>query len=318
MEKTAYNFYSQDKNSNHSLLDITAIILTFNEEIHIDRCLKNVCQFCKSVIIIDSFSSDNTVTIAKENGAKVFQNPWTNYANQFSWALENCSIDSEWILRIDADEYFTNDLIIELKNKLNSFPQEITGLILRRRVIFLGKWLKYGGSYPIKLLRIWRNKKAKIEQRWMDEHIELTEGKSIILEHDFIDENNNGITKWIEKHNSYSNRELADLIIKKFEIGSIESINESLLTTQAERKKWLKQKIFNKTPIFFRSILYFVYRYFFLCGFLDGKPGFVWHILQGFWYRILIDVKFYEMMKICGKDESLIRKYMFDKFRIKI
>jgi glycosyltransferase involved in cell wall biosynthesis len=282
--------HSEETGSN--LPSITAIVLTYNEELHIERCINNLKRFCQKIYIIDSFSTDNTTTIAKYLSVEVLSNPWINYARQFNWALEFSEIETEWILRIDADEYLTDSLIDEIINKIGKLPKHITGIYLRRRVIFLGKWLRFGGCYPIKLLRIWRHKKAKIEQRWMDEHVMLNEGSSITFDEDFVDENLNGINAWINKHNSYSNRELLDIIISKHNLAEIESINESLISFQASRKKWLKQRFFNHSPIFLRAFLYFIYRYFILFGILDGLPGLIWHFMQGFWYRFLDTSKY--------------------------
>jgi len=301
-----------------SMIDITAVVLTFNEEIHIERCLNNLIPFCKYIIIIDSYSNDRTIEIANKFDVIIYQNTWINYARQFEWAMQNCPIETEWIMRVDADEYFTPGLINELQDIDKHISVDVNGLIMRRRTIFLGKWIRFGGTYPTYLLRIWRKGKARIEQRWMDEHVELLSGKTVVLKFDFIDENLKGIHSWIIKHNNYANRELIDILAQKEKIIKLNSIIENVFQDQASRRKWLKQKIYNNFPPVIRPILYFLYRYFILLGFLDGKEGFAWHFLQGLWYRSLIDLKYTEMKKSCGDDKTKIIKYIKDKYDLKV
>ena len=127
------------------MLDVTVIILTFNEEIHIKRCLENVNEFAKKVYVIDSFSTDKTVEIAESLGAVVVPHAWPgNQAAQFNWALDNVKIDTEWIFRLDADEYLLPELIAEMKEKISSLPLYVTGITFKRRHIFLDKWMKRG------------------------------------------------------------------------------------------------------------------------------------------------------------------------------
>ena len=242
------------------MLDISVIILTFNEELHIQRCIENVHSFVKDIYIVDSFSSDKTIDIAKDLGTIVYQNKWeNNYAKQYNWALENLPIKTKWILRLDADEYILPELEKELNQKLNDVPEDINGIVFKRRHIFLGKWIKRG-TYPVKLLRLFKYKKAVCEQRWMDEHIQLLEGKSIEFEHDFADHNLNNLAWWTLKHNGYSIREAIDLMDAEF--GLLESNNKEIqLSEQAAAKRSKKHK-YAKQPLFWRSFAYFIYRYF--------------------------------------------------------
>ncbi len=274
-----------------SRLSITAIILTFNEDIHIQRCLANAAQVAERLVIIDSFSSDRTVEIARQFGADVYQRRFLNQAEQFQWALDNCDIRSEWVLRLDADEYLEPELIKEIRTRLPLLPIEVTGVRLRRKLIFRGKWIRYGGYYPTVLLRLWRTGKAEIQQLWMDEHAVLKEGKSIVFKQDFCDHNLRDITWWTDKHNRYSTRKMADFIALEFGPGRAAG-TEREKTDQA--RTWQKSAqywAFRKTPLYFRSVLYFLYRYIIRLGFLDGKQGFLWHALQGLWYFLLIDLK---------------------------
>ena len=301
------------------MLDITAIILTYNEEIHIRRCLENVKQFAKRIIMVDCFSRDKTCEIAKEMGAEVIQHEWpsTKYAGQFNWALENAAITTEWVLRLDADEYLMPNLREELNEKLPKVRDGINGIILKRRHIFMGKWMK-GGIYPVKLLRIFRYKKAICEKRLMDEHIQLLEGESIEFDYDFCDENMHDVSWFCHKHVDYAIREAVDMLDIELNLtGAAISDNEKMISPQAEAKR-KKKHTYVKKPLFWRSFAYFIYRYFIRGGWKDGKEGFLFAFIQGWWYRTLVDAKIFEVKKACGNDKEKIREFLKDNYNIDI
>lgn len=100
--------------------DITAIILTYNEEIHIERCIQSVQKVCSNVLVVDSYSQDRTCKIAEGLGARVVQHPFENQAKQFNWAIDNIEISSEWIWRVDADEIIEDKLVKLVFNEVNS------------------------------------------------------------------------------------------------------------------------------------------------------------------------------------------------------
>ena len=275
---------------------ITVIILTYNEEIHIERAIKNVKKISDQIFIVDSYSNDKTIAIAKTNGAKIYKNKFINYSKQFKWALKNLPIKSKWVMRLDADEYLEDNLLKEIKRKLPHLSNDITGINLKRKHIFMGKWIKYGGRYPVTLLRLWRNNCADIEDRWMDEHMFLKKGRSVTFKYNFADHDLKNLNFWINKHNKYATREAIDILIKKFKISAKKTnLNTKNSTLEVSYKRFIKEVIFNKTYFGFKSLLYFLYRYFFLLGFMDGKRGFIYHILQGFWYRFLVEAKVLEI-----------------------
>lgn len=298
------------------MTDISVIILTFNEEIHLRRCIESVKGIAKEIFIVDSFSNDKTLEIAKLLGAKVYQNKWeNNYAKQFNWALDNLPINTDWVLRLDADEYLTSDLQNEISEKLPYLSAVITGVVFKNRRIFLNRWIKRG-TYPIKLLRLFRFKKAVCEQRWMDEHIVLLGGQAIEFENDFVDHNLNNLSWWTAKHNGYAIREAIDLL--DIELALIENKNSNVkLSEQAESKRKKKIK-YAKQPLFLRSFLYFIYRYVFKLGFLEGKAGFLWHFLQGWWYRTLVDALIFEIKMKCGNDKERIKLYLLKEYGINV
>ncbi len=293
---------------------ISAIILTYNEALHIERCIQSLQPYANEIFVVDSFSNDQTVHIAKELGAKIYQNPFVNQAVQFNWALENCEIKNEWILRMDADEYIDNRHNIDLLKSLSELPNDVNGIYISRRIAFMGRPLNHGTWYPKWNLRIFRRGKGHSEVRWMDEHIVLTEGRSEKLQIDFLDDNLNNLTWWINKHNNYSNREVADFFFK-IDTEESGSVKPKFFGSDAERKRWLKKR-YNKIPLFVRPFFNFFYRYIIRGGFRDGKQGFLWHILQGFWYRMLVDAKVWEIKRRFNNDNKKIKQYLENNFKL--
>ncbi len=285
--------------------DISVIILTFNEEKHIARCIKSLSTFTDKVFIVDSGSTDKTVEIARSMGAEVSVNQWVNYATQFNFGIENNPFKTKWLMRMDSDEYVLPELSDEINQKLFLIPEDVSGMYIKRRVIFFEKWIKHGAFYPMWLMRIWRNGHGICEESWMDEHIKLFQGNVIHLEKDLVDHNLNNITWWTQKHNLYSIREVIDILNMKYNFRNFVAVEPKLFGTQEERKRYLKVK-YASFPLFTRPIFYFIYRYFIRLGFIDGKQGLMWHFLQGFWYRFLIDVKIFEIYQRVGKDKQAI------------
>jgi glycosyltransferase involved in cell wall biosynthesis len=294
---------------------IAAIILTYNEEQHIARCINSIKDSVDEIFIVDSFSKDRTVELAKGLGAKVFQNPWKNYATQFNWALENCPIQSGWVWRIDADEYFEAPEKTKLQERLSELSNEISGVYVKRKIVFLGKELLHGGWFPVWHLKIWRTGKGFCENRWMDEHIKLSEGETTQIDCVQVDENLHDLSWWTEKHNGYSTREMIDLLDVQYDIFGQNTVVPKFFGTSEQRKRWLKLRYVN-LPLFIRPFFYFIFRYFFQLGFLDGKQGFIWHILQGFWYRFLVDAKIYELRKKFNNDAEEIIAYIKKTYQI--
>lgn len=293
------------------MVDLTVVILTKNEEKNIKKCINSFGDIAKRFVLIDSFSTDSTLDLAATLGVDVYQHTFTTHSEQKNWGFENADIDTEWIMSIDADEELTPELATEIAEKLPKLDSSITGIELKRRLYFMGRWIKYGGKYPEIHLRIFRKGKAEFEQAIMDEHMVLKEGSRVCFEYDFIDNNTKSLEWWISKHNWYSNLEVNDYMKKKSlmmgkkvigetseQIASMiqdDLVEPKLFGTNTERKKWLKYIVYYKTPLMVRAHWYFIYRYFLKFGFLDGKQGLIFHFLQGYWYRFLVDAKLYEM-----------------------
>jgi glycosyltransferase involved in cell wall biosynthesis len=298
------------------MLDISVIILTYNEELHIYRCIENIKSIAKDIFIVDSFSNDQTIEIARNMGALIYQNKWeNNHAKQFNWALDNLPIKTKWVLRLDADEYLTNELIEELKIKMPNLDDDISGIILKRRYFFLERWIR-NGLYPVKLLRIFVYGRGRCESRWMDEHIQLFDGKILEFKNDFIDDNLNSIEWWVNKHNNYATREAIDLLDMEYDIfGFSKNDFKKKIGIQANKKRNYKH-LYMRLPLFIRAFIYFFYRYFTRLGFLEGARGFIFHFLQGLWYRILVDFKLFEIKIKCGNDINKICDYILINYNM--
>lgn len=297
------------------MLDLSVIILTYNEEIHIRRCLENVKQFASKVYVVDCFSIDRTAQIAKELGAEVIEHEWPgNQAEQFNWALDNLPITTEWILRLDADEYLLPGLIEELLEKLPVIPESVSALSLSLARAFCGKILHHGIVNNIRIIRIFRNGKARYEKRLMDEHLSVLSGETIDMKNQFVDDNRMPIGLFIDKHNGYATREAALLLDAEYHLTNMDSLPQDY-GREVEKKRTQKAR-YARMPLFWRAFGYFVYRYIIKLGFLDGKEGFLWDFLQGWWYRTLVDAKVYEIKKACGDDKEKMRHFLQDKYNI--
>lgn len=298
------------------MLDISVLILTYNEEIHIERCILNAKRFAKEVFVVDSFSTDETIKIAAALGAKVFQNKWEqNYARQFNWGLDHLPFQTSWVFRLDADEYLTDELIKELQYQMPQLDKQISGLVFERKMIFMNKLINRG-MIQMNMLRLFKVGHGRCEDRWMDEHIILSNGHTLQLKSAFIDHNLNTLGWWLTKHNHYSIREAIDMLDTELYLFDnrikTDSLNQDAAMKRAKKLKYVR------LPLFWRAFFYFLYRYVFKGGFLQGTKGFLWHFLQGWWYRTIVDAKIYEIKQHCGSDPDKIKKYIQAQYQIVI
>jgi glycosyltransferase involved in cell wall biosynthesis len=283
------------------MADLTTIILTKNEELNIKECINSVKAVSKRIVVVDSFSTDKTVEIAQTLGAEIYEHEFVNYGKQFQYALDNIDVKTKWVFRFDADERLTEESASELEKLcVENENTDINGFIFKLEVNFLGKSLKHGGTYPFKKLCIFKFGLGYMEDRSMDEQIILTEGRSIemktVSKHiDFRD-----LTYWIAKHNWYATRAAKDYFDNNGKPGDY-----SKLDYPAKVRRFVKYKIYYKLPIRLRCWMYFVYRYIFRLGFLDGKEGFFYAFFQAYWYRLLVDAKIHESQKMNNDIEEV-------------
>lgn len=270
------------------MADITAIILTRNEKDFIEDCISSIKPIVSRIIVVDSYSEDNTVELAKMAGAEVYKHDFYNYSKQYKYAVNIAKVKTKWILRIDADERLTPESAEELKRLCNENDNtDVSGIVLRFYNMFLGKPMYHGGMYPWKKLSVYKTGMGDIEDRNMDEHIVLSSGSIIEAKKDSVHLAFRGLTFFTNKCNWYSTREAMDY----FEQKDTHSRNVSF-------KTWLKMNIYYKLPIGFRSWVYYCYRYYIRMGFLDGKEGKIFAFLHAYWYRFLVDAKIFEHEKL--------------------
>lgn len=270
------------------MADITAIILTRNEKDFIEECILSIKDVVKRIVVVDSFSEDNTCELAKNLGAEVYQHEFYNYSKQYKYAVNIANVKTKWILRIDADERLSKESAEELNKLCNENENtDVSGIVLRFYNMFLNKPMYHGGMYPWKKLSVYKTGLGDIEDRNMDEHIILFSGKTIEAKKDSKHLAFRGLTFFTNKCNWYSTREAMDY----FDNLSTDSSNASL-------KTMFKMKVYYKLPLGFRSWMYYAYRYYIRLGFLDGKEGKIFAFLHAYWYRFLVDAKIYEHEKL--------------------
>ncbi|MEO0166094.1 MAG: glycosyltransferase family 2 protein [candidate division WOR-3 bacterium] len=276
-----------------SKLPISVIILTYNEEKNIEECLKSVYGWVEEIFIVDSYSTDKTLEIAKKYTDKIYQHEFETHTKQWQWALKTLPVISDWIFGLDADQRVSIELKRELESLFSNNLTDVDGVYVSRRQIFLGRWIKYGGYYPKYLLKIFKKDKVFFDESDYVDHHFYVKGKTIILKSDIIEDNvkERDSSFWLKKHIKY-----AELHAMEFLMPLNKKINPSFAGSPDERTLFLKN-IYQRLPLFIRPFLYFFHRYFFRLGFLDGKEGLIFHFLQGFWYRFLVDAKIYEIEK---------------------
>jgi glycosyltransferase involved in cell wall biosynthesis len=292
-------------------LPISVICLTYNEHENLAAALESVRSFVDEIVVVDSYSTDDTLEIASSYADTVYQHPFENYARQLAWAMQ-LPLRNDWVLRLDADERWSPEAFAKLAPLLDQ--KDVAGVSVRMKILFMGRWIRHGDLYPNQFLRVFRKEGSQIENRWMDEHIKIA-GRSVRSDIDVLEENydrQHNLAGWTTKHNSYSTREAVDIVLSKYD-APVDSIAR-LSGNKTERKRWVKEKIYNRTPLFLRPLMYFVYRYFVKLGFLDGVEGLVFHFLQGLWYRFLVDAKVMQIerrMNSSGKTARQILKEMY-------
>jgi len=289
--------------SKHQHSRLHAIVLTFNEEKHIRRCLDSIAAHCDTVTVIDSGSQDKTVEIVKTCGADVLHRDWVNHSVQMNRGIEYVNGRGGWVFRIDADEVFDAGSLRDIREWLNRQEPEVSGVEVDRRIHFMGKEIRHGGVAPSWQLRVWRNGMGVCENRWMDEHIVVT-GRTVRAPFKIHDINLNPLGWWVLKHEGYASREAIDVLCTN-QSGEKElpSVDRNL-HVQAKFKRFLKGRVYNKMPSGLRSGLYFFYRFLLRGGFLDGPRGYYFHFFQGFWYRTLVDAKVIEILDTAIRNDT--------------
>ena len=268
---------------------LSVIILSFNEETNLPACLDSLNGLRCSVFVLDSFSTDKTPQIAQDRGVSFHQHVFENYALQRNWSQTNLPIETPWVLHLDADERLTPELVTEINALMQAPPADVNGFMLRKRTIFLGKWIRHGGHYPAYHLRLFRHDSGRCEDRLYDQHF-IVDGPVKKLNSDYLDIIASSLSSWTLRHARWAQAEAREMLTTE-RVGR--QVDPDFMGTPIERRRWLRNS-YGRAPLFVRAFLYGFYRYVIRRGFLDGKEGLIFHVLQGFWFRFLVDSLIYE------------------------
>ncbi|MDQ0640922.1 glycosyltransferase involved in cell wall biosynthesis [Pedobacter sp. W3I1] len=272
--------------------EFSFIILTFNEEIHLPRLLESIKDLHAEVFILDSGSTDNTLKIAADYGATVKSNAFVNHPKQWDFALNNFEVKTPWSIGLDADQVVTPELFEMLQQFRDEDYASINGIYFNRKNYFQGSWIRYGGYYPIYLLKMFRTGIGYSDLNENMDHRFIVPGKTMIWKKGHILEENlkeNDIDFWFKKHEKYSDL-IAQEEIERMQKLRIQTLKPSIWGNPDEKKASLK-RFWWKLPLGLRPYLYYGYRMVFQFGILDNKTARKFHYIQGLWFRKLVDKK---------------------------
>lgn len=272
-------------------IPLSAIILSYNDELLLRAALESVAGWIGEIFVVDSGSTDRTLEIAREFTDSFVNHPFENYAAQRNWAQDNLPLQYEWVLHLDADERVTPELRHSLELFFASSQHKtVDGLLAARRTVFMGRWIKHGGHYPVYHMRVFQRAKGHCEDRLYDQHFTVI-GPTLLLQGDIIDTITTSLDSWMMRHLRWASLEVQE---QQKEHPQTITVSKSHFGTPIEQRRWFKNNVYNRLPLFIRAFLYFFYRYILRFGFLDGPEGLIFHVLQGFWFRFYIDAKLWE------------------------
>ncbi len=270
---------------------VSVIVLAYNEEVNLPACLASLEGLACELYVVDSGSTDGTRQIAAAAGATVVEHPFENYSAQRNWAQQNLPLRTEWVLHLDADERLTPALVAEINTVLENPTPEIDGFLFRKRTIFMGRWIRHGGHYPAYHLRLFRKHRGSCEQRLYDQHF-VVAGATATLRHDYLDVLTSDLDRWTTRHLRWAELEAREALQHD---AASSRVRPDAFGDPIQRRRWLREGFYGRWPLFLRAFLYWIYRYFFRLGFLDGREGLIFHFLQGCWFRFMIDAKIHEL-----------------------
>ena len=294
------------------MANITAVVLCYNESQNIRHCLDSVKGLCE-IYVVDSGSSDDTIKICREFTDKIVEHKYLNHASQWQWALENLPITTEWILALDADFIVSEELRNDMRDHLPGLSKDVDGVYIKHRYIFGGGLIRFGGTKQF-WLRIVRCKKTETDVSDLVDFRFIVLGKTIRFKSAVIEYNryDDDISTWLKKQDKFSIRLALEEELRRNKILDWGK-SPSFLGNSDERIMWLRDRWLS-LPLFVRPCIYFFYRYVFSLGFLDGRAGFLYHFLQGFWLRVVVDWKILEIRQLGLDREGLLqfRETMLD------
>lgn len=268
-------------------MNTSVVILTYNSEATITAVLESARRVSDDIHVVDSFSTDGTVEIARRFGANVVQHPFEHYGAQRNWAIAALPLKYDWELHLDDDERLSEELVKELNALELAYPNDVAGYYISRLVKFLGRSIRHGGMFPIWHMRLFRRGAGRCEARRHDQHF-YVEGATRKLKGAMIDDRM-GLSEWTERQNRWADFEVDDAMAPP-KVGVVKG---RIFGNPVEKKRALRS-VYYRFPMFIRSFMLFLYRYVLRLGFLDGKEGLIYFVLQAFWFRFLVDAKLFE------------------------
>jgi glycosyltransferase involved in cell wall biosynthesis len=267
------------------VLPVSVIVPVRNEARNLPRCLESLAGFGE-IYVIDSQSTDDTVEIAQSRGAKVVQFHYAGgWPKKRQWAMDTLPFAYDWILLLDADEILTPELVEEIRRAVQN--PGVNGYSIRLQLYFLGRVLRHCDASFWKL-SLFRKGRGRFECRLKDqdasmadmeihEHV-VVDGPSAELRNALVHHNVDSLSRYILKHNEYSNWEARVLLKAEGDPeDDPEEMSADLFGTQAQRRRWLKRNLYRLPG---SPVLLFLYRYVFRLGFLDGVPGLIYCTFQ--------------------------------------
>lgn len=271
------------------------VVLTFNCQDIIGQTLAQASRIDPQPFVVDSFSSDRTAELVAASGAQLVQRKFSNYAEQRNWAIAQLDGHSEWQLHLDADEVLDDAAVAAIQRVLHEGDRASHGAWLLRRIdYFMGRRLRHSGLNPWHL-RLFRSGAGRCEDRLYDQHF-VASAPAARLAGCMHDMNSVALADWAARHNRWSDLEVAELLRGDAAYGGGALLHGRLRGDPRERTRWLKA-LYYRMPVGLRASAYFVYRYVFRLGFLDGREGLYFAFLQGLWFRVLVDAKLLEAQR---------------------
>jgi glycosyltransferase involved in cell wall biosynthesis len=271
---------------------VSILVPTLNEELNLPECLKSLLDWADEVWVVDSFSSDATLEIAKTHGAHVVQHAFESYSRQKNWALDTLPFRNEWVLIVDADERLTPELRCEIELAVGSNAYD--GYYLNRRVIFLDTWLRHAGWYPSWNLRLFRHRLGRYDDREVHEHVVLN-GRAGFLGADLLHDDQRGFDAFIARHNHYSTLEASARFKAERDAPDRARLPVGLLASPVQRKRFLRERVWPLIPA--KPLVLFLYMYLLRRGFLDGRAGLVLCVFHAF-QEFTVGVKLAELRRL--------------------
>ena len=257
------------------------IVPVYNEEKNIERCLESVVKWVEDIVIVDSYSTDKTLKLASKYTTHSYQHKAESFSEKMNWALASLPINTPWIMRLDADEIIVEPeaFFSVLQANLDA-KGSTSGYYINRRYFFINHWIRHGGMYPRKVLRLWRENCAQFENRLVDEKM-IVKGNCDFLDIDIADINQKGFSDWFMKHLRYAKNEAHE--------AGLLADSKCTYDYEFDRITYQNKQKYYSAPLFLRPFIYFAYRLIVLMGFKDGLIGVFYHFMHAFVYRELVD-----------------------------